>query len=275
MPCYFLHLDSLDVLGFNQYNINTTVTFRRVSRSGKVLEITRHTIDDVCPPCYGLLPEGECCPQCEKLIHLALAQGVQPAPENWSQCTSPVRPTFDPLSNDKCLLKGKVSVNRVRGNFHIAPGRNVKATSVHTHDLMRRIPKFDLTHNIQRLRFGTKIPTVKYGLEGTKFRMRRSGPSRSQYLLFVTEVIYKRDGKTLARSFEHTGLVRHIPIYGMMMMMPGIFFYYHFSPFTVIVNAATNSVVAFIASTCGLLTGVYAVTALIDHICQPREDGTV
>jgi hypothetical protein len=40
----------------------------------------------------------------------------------------------------------------------------------------------------------------------------------------------------------------------------------------VIVNVATNSVVAFIASTCGLLTGVYAVTSLINQICQPTEE---
>jgi hypothetical protein len=182
------------------------------------------------------------------------------------------QPTFDPESNDKCLLKGKISVNKVRGGFHIAPGRNVRATSTHTHDVMRRIPKFDLTHKIQKLRIGPKIPTVKYRLEGTNYRMHRRVRSRSHYWLFVTEVIYKRNGRTVARSFEYTGLVKHYSMYGMLTMMPGIFFEHHFSPFSVIVNAETNSVVTFIASACGLLTGVYAVTSLTDHICQQREE---
>jgi len=272
MPCYFLHLDSLDVVGNHQLDINTTVTFRRVDARGKVFSITNRSAKGECGSCYGMLPDGECCQSCDMLLWLAVRQRREVRTDQWSQCRGLNRPISSKREAERCLLKGKISVNKVRGAFHVAPGRNVRAGAGHVHDLMNQIPGFDLSHKIERIRFGPKIPTAKQPLEGVSWRMRRV-PATSQYLLLVTPVIYRKNGRVVDRQFEYTSLGRHVEMMFGTFMLPGIFFHYSFSPYRVIVNARAKSFVQFVASTCGLLAGAFALAALVDLcVAPPQED---
>ena len=38
-------------------------------------------------------------------------------------------------ANEGCNLRGFVTVNKVPGNFHVAPGKSFQQHSIHVHDL--------------------------------------------------------------------------------------------------------------------------------------------
>lgn len=69
--------------------------------------------------------------------------------------------------NEGCNIHGFVTVNRIPGNFHFAPGYSFQVNSMHLHDL-RAFPdmKFDFTHYIHYLAFGEYHPSLILPLNG-------------------------------------------------------------------------------------------------------------
>jgi hypothetical protein len=67
---------------------------------------------------------------------------------------------FEKQSNEGCNIHGHLLVNKVRGNFHFAPGDAFQTNSMHIHDLKEFTAgasggrKFDLSHTIHKLKFG-------------------------------------------------------------------------------------------------------------------------
>jgi hypothetical protein len=259
MPCWFLHIDSMDSTGFDLLDINTTVTFRRLDARGTGISVTKREKNETCLPCYDLLPEGDCCPTCDMLVFIAARQGKSLQPEQWVQCKLGSDHIEGRPPDEKCLIKGKLSVNRVKGSFHIAPGRNVRLAGGHVHDMMMRTPVVNLSHRIERLRFGPKMPTVSQPLEG--FRFREKVPTNSLYLLMASPVTYKRDGRFVDKGFEYTSTDKHTG-HEFFRAPPGLFFYYQFSPYRVIVTERSRSFASFFGSTCGILAGSYALASL-------------
>jgi hypothetical protein len=210
-----------------------------------VFSVLRRGANETCGPCYGLLPDGECCPTCERLIFLAARQG-QPAPQsNWAQCKHHLLAPA-PQSDERCLIKGKITVYRIRGDFHIATGRNLRGKMGHAHDLLHRIPQYDLSHKIEKIRFGPKIPTTRQPLEDLRLRLTRKIPAHSQYTLVATAVTYKRNGIVIDRRFEYTARAKHWEMHRMIITIPGMFFVYQFSPYRVIVNVRSRPVFGFV-----------------------------
>jgi len=119
LPCYFLHVDAMDAFGTAQLNLNSTVTLRRLSRGGRVIGVSNASISDRCGPCYGLLPPGACCDSCGYLTALARMKGAPVDTARWEQCRRGPAPV-DVSVSERCLVKGKITVNRVAGGFHIA-----------------------------------------------------------------------------------------------------------------------------------------------------------
>ena len=266
VPCYFLHMDSLDALGMNQLNINTTVSFIRISSDGKEISKSKYRMSDICLPCYGILPDDQCCNTCEELILYSRMRGLRPTPENWSQCNGKnelIRP--EAVLQEKCLVKGKVTVNKVQGAFHIAPGRNViNRFGGHMHDLSIKSPNFNLSHTIERLYFGQKVPMASNPLNSFKKIQPTKAPTLFQYMMQVTPIKFYKNGKFIAKSFEYSALSinrtqmenRGVPI--------GLFFFYSFTPYTITITSSTPSIFQIITSTGGLISGLFAIAALID-----------
>jgi len=57
---------------------------------------------------------------------------------------------------------GYLLVNKVQGNFHIAPGKSFQADHMHVHDLetLKFASGFNLSHTIGRLTFGQEYPGI-------------------------------------------------------------------------------------------------------------------
>jgi hypothetical protein len=164
-------------------------------------------------------------------------------------------------------VKGKISVTKVPGGFHIAPGRNVPSDGEnHNHDLSMYIPNFDLSHEIERLRFGSRIPGGNSPLEGESVRQGLFGPALGRYMLTVTPLTYVKNGRVVKRGYEYSALTiaRAVRFVGGLGPAPGIFFHYRFTPYAVTIHATSRSFAQYLVSTCGFLTGSFALAMLVD-----------
>jgi hypothetical protein len=166
---------------------------------------------------------------------------MTPRPEEWPQCRAKNVPPHVSL-NEKCMVKGKVSVNKVSSNFHIAPGRNLVDSSVpgHHHDLSFAFLSLDMSHSIERIRFGPSILTANTPLTDMKIRQRPGRPMFYRYNLLVTPLVHIRNGKEKDRGYEYTAMATKRAI------APGIFFNYTFIPYAVVVNAKSRSFTQYV-----------------------------
>jgi hypothetical protein len=256
MPCYFLHLDSLDDLGYSQLNVNTTVTFRRIAANGTHIGIQTSALNDLCLPCHGLLPEGECCQTCEHLHLLSLWQGKRATPEKWDQCLHPRSLVPEDVSpGENCLVKGKIAVKRISGVFHIAVGRNIQGGK-HDHDTTLRPPDVSMRHVIERIRFGVKVPTVFEPLAMIVHNETREGETAYRYHLIVTPVHLYYNGQFAQQGYECK------PAFGRIDGAPGLFFKYVFSPYAVDLHIRMRNLLQEAVSLAGFLAGGWTLLSL-------------
>ena len=263
MPCYFLHLDVVDSLGMDQLDIQTTAKFMRLTNDGKFIDIKNVSIQPICYPCFGVLPEGYCCNDCNQLLLLHLLQGRPADTSKFPQCKGRTR-MGEMFKNEKCRIKGKVSLNKATGNFHIAPGFNIGNGLQHRHDVTEHIPNFDLSHKIQSMRVGRKIPLTYNPLNHYESKQRPGDIIVYKYTMLVTPVVYKSKGKVIGNGYDYTAMISKY--YGSPTNTPGIYFHYSFTPYGVTVNANYLSFGQMITSTAGFLSGIFAILTLIDEI---------
>ena len=262
MPCYFLHLDVVDNLGSEQLDINTTAKFYRLNKNYATIGLSNASISDDCHPCFGLQPEGVCCNSCEHIKYLLMMNNITKKHEELPQCIG--KPPVRVYANEKCKIKGKVSLNKAQGNFHIAPGANIRKMDGHMHNLNADFKNLDLSHSILNLRVGPKIPLTYNPLSGHREFQDPNVAIVYKYNLIVTPAVYKVKGKVIGRGYDYTVIVsRWWALNG--GSAPGIYFHYSFTPYGVTVTANYLSLGQIISSTSGFLAGIYAVLSLFDE----------
>lgn len=227
LPCFFLHLDVIDSLGLDQYYVRDTIKFKRLAllkpeentevlpssiSSYKFLGIANKTAKDVCFSCYdiaGFLQEGgeACCNSCEQLILLYKRFGKKPEPQNWDQCKAG-KYSRDVTFDEKCQVKGKITVNKVPGTFHIAPGINSPylmkyRRGGHSHNLNFDFPSqgLGMTHQIINIRFGSKkIPKSSNPLSNILNGHPNVEKNRNQKHLLNLKTIGKNKAKANSKN---------------------------------------------------------------------------
>jgi len=130
----------------------------------------QHLDPDYCGECYGANPPPNaqkpgCCNTCEEVREAyASASWAFGRGENVAQCEREhYAERLDSQRKEGCRIEGGLRVNKVVGNFHIAPGRSFSNGNMHVHDLNNY---FDtpvqgghvFTHTIHHLRFGPQLP---------------------------------------------------------------------------------------------------------------------
>lgn len=96
----------------------------------------------------------------------ALKQWAFGRGENIEQCQREhYAERIDAQRREGCRLEGILRVNKVVGNFHIAPGRSFTSGNMHAHDLETYIDsnlpdseKHTMSHFVHQLRFGPQLP---------------------------------------------------------------------------------------------------------------------
>jgi len=169
-----------------------------------------------------------------------------------------------------CKANGILKVNKVRGEFHIAFGREAQSASGlggggHIHRFTpQELFTFNCSHVINRLSFGEDFPGVVQPLDGTK-KVVTKGLGRYQYFIQVVPTIYKyQNGKQLVTNqysvTEHTLLVD--PTKG-SFKQPGLYFKYELSPYTVTYTEYNKPFSHFLIRMCALIGGIYTVAGMI------------
>jgi hypothetical protein len=117
-----------------------------------------------CGSCYGAtsLRGDGCCNTCQEVreAYVKMGWGMVNAKEIDQCIREGWLERFEKQSNEGCNIHGHLLVNKVRGNFHFAPGDAFQTNSMHIHDLKEFTAgasggrKFDLSHTIHKLKFG-------------------------------------------------------------------------------------------------------------------------
>lgn len=183
IPCELLTLDVMDVSGEQQTGVMHGVNKVRLSSvndGGHVIDINSldlhndeqatHLDPNYCGPCYGAesppnAKKSGCCNTCDEVREAyASASWAFGRGENVEQCEREhYAERIDAQRNEGCRIEGALRVNKVIGNFHIAPGRSFSNGNMHVHDLNNY---FDtplkgghvFTHTVHALRFGPQLP---------------------------------------------------------------------------------------------------------------------
>jgi hypothetical protein len=159
--------------------------------------------------------------------------------------------------NENCHLKGKLTVNRVTGVFAVRFTRTLYNAS--------GLTNFNLSHVLGRIRFGPKIPRTSTPLETIRVIQTFPEPVHYNYEMICTPVLLVRDGEVIERSYEYTTVASaHDPDLK-RRILPGLYFTYQFTPYTVTVNFRTKPLSTFFSATFGVLAGGFAITSFIDR----------
>ncbi|PSS22996.1 hypothetical protein M430DRAFT_116712 [Amorphotheca resinae ATCC 22711] len=193
IPCELLTLDVMDVSGEQQTGVMHGINKVRLApadEGGRVIDIkaldlhaddqAAHLDPDYCGGCYGATPPPNaqkpgCCNTCDEVreayasVSWAFGRG-----ENVEQCEREhYAERLDSQRKEGCRIEGGLRVNKVIGNFHIAPGRSFSNGNMHVHDLNNffdtPVPGGHVfTHHIHSLRFGPQLPDDVIAKTGSK-----------------------------------------------------------------------------------------------------------
>ena len=182
MPCELLTLDVMDVSGEQQHGVKhgiNKVRLQPISKGGGVIDVSTVDLHDdsaihldpaYCGDCYGApspsnAVKSGCCNSCDEVREAyAQASWAFGRGENVEQCEREhYAEKLDAQRAEGCRIEGALQVNKVVGNFHLAPGRSFSNGNMHVHDLKNYIEtpngqKHDFSHMIHSLRFGPQLP---------------------------------------------------------------------------------------------------------------------
>jgi len=281
IPCSFIEVDNLDVAGEHQLNPQNDITKTRLDVRGKVIVQTKVGMNDLvpkaevkdkgCGSCYGAeTAENPCCNTCEEVKEAYKKKGWTPKPSQIQQCMSEklseemIRQRD---SSEGCNIAGHITVNKVAGNFHIAPGRSSQIGSfVHTHDVDFLAHNINVTHTIHHLSFGKPYPVMINPLDNHR-EVDIPGASMVQYFVKVVPTTYTflDNSSLVTNQYSVTEHNHHVELGQLPNGVPGMFVLYDMSPITVRYREIHKSFLHFLTNVCAIIGGVITIASIIDN----------
>ncbi len=124
-----------------------------------------------CGSCYGAGDEGECCNTCDDVKRAYQRKGWSFEPNlDVKQCHNELR--GEDLKGEGCNVHGMVALSPGGGNLHITPGHELEnfGKTFQFKDLTDLIKQtfetFDVSHKVEKLRFGRGYPGDIHQLDG-------------------------------------------------------------------------------------------------------------
>ncbi|KAK9362133.1 endoplasmic reticulum vesicle transporter-domain-containing protein [Lipomyces starkeyi] len=296
IPCEILTLDVMDVSGEQQTEITHGIVKTRLNDDGSVIstellalhssgDSAHHLDESYCGPCYGAVPKEEegkrCCNTCDDVrnayqeVGWAFGDG-----HGVEQCERENYPEkIKEMAHEGCNIAGTLSVNKVVGNFHFAPGKSYSSPNMHLHDLNiyeTSTVRHTFTHNIHHLSFGPHHHTVRNPLDST---VKKTDERHFNYMYFIKVVStrFERIGEAPLETNQYSVTSHERAIRGgrdddhpntmhARGGIPGVFFSYDISPMKVINREErSKSFGSFLIGVCAVVGGVLAVASVIDR----------
>ncbi|CAF1174615.1 unnamed protein product [Adineta ricciae] len=297
LPCNYLTVDAMDVSGDSQTDIAHNLFKTRLDLNGNVLQdesikVSLQPISKLnntkannehiesstkaeCESCYGAESAVQkCCPTCEDVKQAYRVKGWSFNPSGVHQCAREgiTTDTHAEVKLDEgCRLHGHLEVNKVAGNFHIAPGHSYQQQHVHVHSLQNlRLNSLNTSHYIDDLTFGKRFPNQINPLVNTKHvtSSHDNGAVLFHYYVKVVPSTYVfLDGTELLTNqysvTKHKKIIKNI-FDASDQQLPGTFFTYEISAIMVKFVEQKRSLARFLTSLCAIIGGVFTVSSLID-----------
>ncbi|EGD79796.1 intermediate compartment protein 3 [Salpingoeca rosetta] len=295
MACAFLHLDIMDVSGENELDVEHDIFKQRLTETGTPIYEEPEEVDDLgdesdsavgalkmmkegldpnrCESCYGAESEqNKCCNTCEAVREayrrkgwaLTDIQGIEQCErEGWTE-------KLKAQAKEGCRIYGHLEVNKVAGNFHIAPGKSFQQHSIHFHDLnsfgREALGKFNMSHTINHLSFGIEYPGVVNPLDGHSETADKLGATMYQYYVKIVPTRYRKArGQELnTNQYSVTMHQRHIDHKAGQTGLPGMFVMFEISPILVQLSERTHSFFHFLTGVLAIIGGIFSVAGMID-----------
>ena len=223
VPCSYINVDAADPAGQSQslhldrehhlwkHRIKTDEQWSQISLIGskerlemgstmleerKLQEILLANVkeedeeDGGCGSCYGAGEEGECCSTCEDVKRAYKRKGwfLKDFSEI-KQCANYKQGTED--KDEGCNIHGVVALSSGGGNLHLAPGKDLDSASKGdslVEMLLMTFQQWNVSHTVNKIRFGPEYPAAVYQLDGQK-RVVTDSSAMYQYYIQVS-----RDG---------------------------------------------------------------------------------
>eukprot|EP00755_Sulcionema_specki_P017313 Sspe_Gene.64107::Locus_37497_Transcript_1_1_Confidence_1.000_Length_1423::g.64107::m.64107/K20367/ERGIC3, ERV46; endoplasmic reticulum-Golgi intermediate compartment protein 3 len=315
IPCVDLHLSMIDAGGDMQLDVDHDLTKRPVDKDGHILPFlpvqraTELMYAPAPPPEEGKEAKGhcgqcepgmhinffgldievgaknnntECCNTCRDVMRYHKAHGKElPEPENVEQCVYEMSARYP-----GCNVGGVITTQKVKGNFHFAPGKSLQSglRMVHLYTASAA-QKFNVTHRIHHLSFGdtsverfSEMGTPRYPLDGHYHHTPEL--ETVKYLIKVIPVVYSRDGsdetdaakhgellggkiaRTASYEFSANSLARGVArsSQGRTQQAPGLFFVYDFHPIEITHVFQRPPFPQFLVDLCKIIGGLFVVS---------------
>ena len=176
-----------------------------------------------------------------------------------------------------CNIDGYIETKKAQGNFHIAPGYSFSNTHGHSNDFGAfNNGEFDTSHIIYLFGFGNNI--IDYytsnndnklynPLDNTRHISQFNGSSIFQYYAKVVPTKYKYLNGNIKLTNQYSITMHETKLklkqgYG----IPGIYFFYEFSPLMINIYEIKSSFFHFITQLCAIIGGIFTITGLIDRL---------
>ncbi|KAG0378767.1 hypothetical protein BGX24_002861 [Mortierella sp. AD032] len=294
IPCYILTLDVMDVAGDHQSDISHSVYKVQLSPDGSEVKRERapnlgdtgpdpkEVGENYCGDCGGAeKPASGCCNTCEEVRQAYVRSGWSfSRPEGIEQCVREgYMDKMKEQANQGCRMHGQLTVNKVAGNFHIAPGRSFQNGNMHVHDIAPYLEHgLDFSHHIKHLSFGEKVPNVHNPLDDQRVDG-AEGLHMFQYYVKVvgTQYYYLNRAPVSTNQYSVTQFNRNLHqknALGQVLQpngLPGVFFNFDISPMLVIQREERKSFTSFLTGVCAIVGGIFTVAGIIDGVIWRAE----
>lgn len=162
--------------------------------------------------------------------------------------------------NEGCRVHGHLEVNKVAGNFHIAPGQSFQEHHVHVHSLKNiRLNALNTTHSIEELAFGRNFPGQINPLSQTKQISNSRDGAAILYHYYVKVVpstyVFLNQTQLITNQYsvtKHRKTIKNI-FDSSDHQLPGTFFTYEISAIMVKFVEQKRSLAQFLTSLCAII----------------------
>jgi len=302
--CAYLGVDTMDVSGNHQLDITHGVYKQRLREDGTDLASPRREFVDSrpsqnekleseakekdisaglaepepekekCGDCYGAQSKAiPCCNTCEDLRRAYEAKGWLLNRDNVPQCIEEMNTEemkTQRRAHEGCRVYGYVTVNKVAGNFHIAPGVSLQSGHQHVHSTSMLPDDINVTHIIKSLAFGESYPGQVNPLDGHT-ESDAKGSMMSQYFINVVPTLYTyRDGHFLSTNqfsvTTHSSKVNMAEARRRGAGTPGMYITYDMSPISITYREEQRSFAHFLTGVCAIVGGVFTIMGFFDKV---------
>ncbi|CAG8484356.1 3887_t:CDS:2 [Funneliformis caledonium] len=295
VPCYLLSVDVMDIAGETQNDLAHDIYKTRIDGDGNQIHVekaqdlgdhtkelhkilndttTQDSDEPYCGSCYGgEAPESGCCNTCEEVREAYIKKGWsfndvdsinQCVKEGWKE-------KVQAQSKEGCNVAGSVRVNKVAGNFHLAPGKSFQQNNIHVHDLQPFLSdsvNHDFTHEIHHLSFGPKVQGVVNPLDGIG---RIVSQVSTQFHFLNQTTIYTNQYSVTQYERDLTGKDTSGHVHSHQGGLPGVFFNYDISPMLIINREERKSFTHFLTGVCAIIGGIFTVAGILDGFIYNAE----